>query len=61
MQVSLGANKLDEFSDEPCIGGSWLLAALCRCPYYADVGLQVIVSGGARCEGVGIILGAQGW
>jgi hypothetical protein len=38
-----------------------LAEPLCRCPDYADVGLQAFVSGGNRCEGVGIILGADGW
>jgi ADP-ribosylglycohydrolase len=37
------------------------VCCLCRCPDYADVCLQAIVSGGDCCDGVGIILGAQGW
>lgn len=36
-------------------GRDRLAGPLCRCPDYANVRLQVIVSGGARCEGVGII------
>jgi hypothetical protein len=45
----------------------WLVAgfnnmkkALCRPPDYADVGLNVVVSGGDRCVGVGIIRGPRG-
>jgi 4-hydroxy-3-polyprenylbenzoate decarboxylase len=50
----------DAWSRWPMLRAALLTRPLCRCPDYADVGLQVLVSGGDRCEGVGIIRGLRG-
>jgi hypothetical protein len=46
---------------EVIAGHGRLLAALCRCPDYADVGLQAFEYSQVCCVGVGIILGAENW